>query len=200
MFAHHQAEHGVAEELHALQGCQAGVGAGGVRQRGAQQFRLTEAVANGFLTGFEDVGFFGGGQLLRHGWSTPCDSTEGLVSRQWEFAAEARRAVAHGFVAVCHGCASRASGPGRRFGGSTLCAGGACEMGEHNLLSKVPAYRGLVNAARARTGALPCPFPPTALLATLLPRSADLAAYHGRRGAIGPSLGGSPTFFPLNER
>ena len=66
LFARHQAQHGVAEELQAFVGGQARVGAGGVREGGAEQFGLAEVVADGVLAFFQNLGFAAGGQFLLH--------------------------------------------------------------------------------------------------------------------------------------
>src|SRR5205814_2307620 len=49
LLASHQAQDGVAQELKAFVGVAARIGAGGVRQGGAQQFRLSKLVADRFL-------------------------------------------------------------------------------------------------------------------------------------------------------
>ena len=49
LFAGDQAQHGVAQEFQAFVGGQAGVGTGGVRQRGAQKLRLAKLIADRFL-------------------------------------------------------------------------------------------------------------------------------------------------------
>ena len=79
LFASDEAEHAVAEELHAFVGAEAGVRARGVREGRAEEFRLAESIADCRLAIFEDGLFVPDRSVRRrrHGRSSGISRGEG---------------------------------------------------------------------------------------------------------------------------